>query len=1095
MPMTSEPPNAVRRLIDDGRNGRTNYRVVLRQLLEGGVLISACAEVLAAPSSWLDDLYPADEDLGPHSPAGADPAALGSLLELVRVTRPEDLPRACAIIYAARAVQSRRHNRGVGAVREQVAAVLAWDLASEEPSLDAPLRPPFPLPSPDADEVVLGRLVQDHPELPWEPVDDLMEYLEQGPPRVLRSISVPVVRGNVTELTISSLEADAVADPHERILPEPAATAFMRDLPPVAAELSVAFQWSRAREGFPRGRGIRWRIVGQGGEPVDILGPMQATAAGALAFGRLFPPPRRRLLIPRDWRAKQFNARVVVHAGMAPNGRLLPLGDVADAARTVVDSDYSLIVATDDDVVASPARHRFVGHASTVHEAARMTRQRGDARRWAAFATVCLLLATGLSVAGSIFNQRSRDELALRNARRLAAEAQQMGPDAPGKALTLALAAELLGPHTSDARAALLSSTDADSRIRQVVPTGLQNLQRLALNASASDVAAIGPDSRPHVWSTTQGTELPLPNNAPLAARTITFPSGAGPLAIGDDHGVALWDPTTPASPVIRLDAPRPVTATAYSPDGQMLAGGLDDGSILLWRPTSPKQSPQTIRPHHSPVLSLAFSPDGATVASTGSEGSALSSARSGVVERTVPVTGRGIAMSGECVFIIRTGTLEVYSADLMHQLHTPFTTVKDAGIAFSPLAGHLFLAATNGVVEFFADAKGITDNKTDKLEATSRALNPFASTGSIVALGGNGRYAAARTGSGSIVIYDLQEQTRRQVIAADVRAIYAVPNSALTLEVAGPPIRPVTLLLIDSRTARLQNYLTLPAPQRPGRSWDFSKQPGVVATAAGTTIATWLIRPGTGFQQLAQYDHPGEAAVSVIFDDTRHRMTAVWWHTIVVFDTSDPSRLKQLFSISVPSPGIHSAVLANNGQLLIIATTAGLYAIPLANKTSSWDHRIQLTSAPEHLVAARPDGSVIAGTLNGQASLFHPTGQTTLQEIPLQTSKNFQNILMAADDLILSISGSTMVVSDAATGRYLAKLITGADTIPVGAQYDSPVLSIFGDLPREGADVVLGRNAVREKACTLLYASRTLTLQDAWPQAPAAWRSRRLCP
>ncbi len=87
-------------------------------------------------------------------------------------------------------------------------------------------------------------------------------------------------------------------------------------------------------------------------------------------------------------------------------------------------------------------------------------------------------------------------------------------------------------------------------------------------------------------------------------------------LAVATTRGLYFFDPATR-----RLDQSIEIGAAfrclAFSPRGDLLAAGSEDGRLFLWN-VGETQPRLVLRVHNSPVLSLAFSPDGGQIA-TGS--------------------------------------------------------------------------------------------------------------------------------------------------------------------------------------------------------------------------------------------------------------------------------------------------------------------------------------------------------------------------------------------------------------------------------------------------------------------------------------------
>lgn len=1097
MPVTSSEAQIVRLL----RDPKLTANAVRLRLLEGGDLFKVCAEAVSENNDWIDGLSPEDRDLCPARPGGSRSPSVGYVLNLIRTGRPRDLPRACALVYAAQCVKARLKDEGRGATRRHVAAVLAWEMSltswDPETQLISQLTPP----PEEAGEETLTEWMRDHPSLCWEPVADLLEVLALGRRRPgTGSIEVPMVHGDPAMPVLGRLVVNPVPDPRERALPDPMAMIFGHGLDPITSALSDAFQWSRAREGFPRGRGVHWTILGASGEPTWDPGSVDAEAAAALAFGQLFPAPRGRLSDPREWRRRSLDPQAVVLARMAANGRLLPIGRVTEATRTVLAAGCSLVVAQEDLPSARAAvtdGRRSISGASTIGEAARLSRAQGSGREWNLASAVVLALVLALVAVGTALDQRSQAESVRQNARRLAGNSLELAVDGPDRALVESLAAETLTPNGVDARAAMLTTAHGDSRLRRIVPTHLQNLGQLALNATASVVAGIGPDAVPHAWSVDRGTEFAWPG-ARLAAHAIAFPQKDGPLAAATDHGVTLWNPALPGDRPLELSTTVPVASIVLSADGRSLAGGLVNGTVVLWRLTGTSWSaPRVVQTHGEPVAGLAFSLPGTTLAATGSDGTTLTRlSASGNPEKggkKIAGKGRAVAMSDATLFVLGDSTLEAWSLHPLRRLHAPFAIHPDVGMAYSARTNRIYFPGVNGILQYFADPESLSAAK-GALSSAGNGLDAQASVGSVMALGGDGQYGAAKTASGAVLIYQLDRaESPKKFSVGMIRAIYPIPGSASAVEVAGPPIRSTTLLKIDRTSGDEQGFVNLPTSQSPGRAWNFSQATGFVAVAGGTAVSIWRVRED-GFEKLDEFAEPGQSAVAAFFDDTRHTMTAVWSRTIVVYDTKTSGHLTELSRSTMTGVSVRAAVPDTDRRTMFAASTTGLYALPLVNGVPSWGTRVKLTSVFEHLLAAGPDGSVVAGTLSGQVSIFRHEQDASWHEVALQGGGGIHNLLVVADDLVVSVGHSSVVVSDAATGRYLATLNLEDMVLPVGAQYDAPVLKLFGDIPGVVGELALGREALKRKACGLLPGSEKLTVADAWPQAPTSERNRHLC-
>ncbi len=86
---------------------------------------------------------------------------------------------------------------------------------------------------------------------------------------------------------------------------------------------------------------------------------------------------------------------------------------------------------------------------------------------------------------------------------------------------------------------------------------------------------------------------------------------------------VWLWDTTTGEHIRTLTGHLNNITCMAFSPDGQLLASGSEDETVLLWDLKTGKP-PHILIGHNDDVLGVAFSPDGKTLASRCKDGTVL---------------------------------------------------------------------------------------------------------------------------------------------------------------------------------------------------------------------------------------------------------------------------------------------------------------------------------------------------------------------------------------------------------------------------------------------------------------------------------------
>jgi WD40 repeat protein len=261
---------------------------------------------------------------------------------------------------------------------------------------------------------------------------------------------------------------------------------------------------------------------------------------------------------------------------------------------------------------------------------------------------------------------------------------------APDGAYAIATAGDLLA--FGDGAAIEVWDTGAACRVARPAPSSCRrgdtstepfhtdNVGSLAFHRGAGGLllASGGHDGRIELWNVTAGGALRHLSSAPafpVAVDDVAFsPDGRLLAGAGDDGSIRLFRVDDPARPAA-IGAPfvgherQYVMALAFSPDGRTLASGGGDQRVVLWRVDERRGTLRQLQSlfQTNSVLSLAYSPDGAVLAAgDGDDSTCLYDAR-----RAYDVIGGATCLLGAHSDTNRSGVYGVQFAADGHALYT----------------------------------------------------------------------------------------------------------------------------------------------------------------------------------------------------------------------------------------------------------------------------------------------------------------------------------------------------------------------------------------------------------------------------------------
>ncbi len=365
--------------------------------------------------------------------------------------------------------------------------------------------------------------------------------------------------------------------------------------------------------------------------------------------------------------------------------------------------------------------------------------QEGDALRWAA-GRQAGMLATLLALEPS---GRLRP---LDQGIRAVAPFYQQGKSPPAEALsglrdglrTAVFARPLIAAHDGEVTAlaltadgAVLASAGIDRRLR-IFDADSGAMLHSVFSGSAPATAVLFASDGSHLFVASCGGALQVYERSGAlvshlddfgeAVTALTLDADGTRLAGASISGqVRLYGLAGGAKRLELVGARRGVLALAFTAEGPWLAGGGEDGTLLLWDTSAPQLLPYAVPAHGGSVPAVAALPGGTTVVSGGTDRLVrLWSADKGqpigepwAVD--APVSALSVGPQQTIAVGDREGGITVWSlparALLWSARDEPQGLLRAAvsGLAFSPSVGRLAVAATDGKVRIWnAKATGI---------------------------------------------------------------------------------------------------------------------------------------------------------------------------------------------------------------------------------------------------------------------------------------------------------------------------------------------------------------------------------------------------